>query len=439
MLGGWLLVRALARTGVLAPFAVGPRAGGGSLYAHQRRVWCAPCRSRRAGRPGPGRSTSAAGAGGTAAASAWALRGVDLRLEPGERVLLLGPSGAGKSTLLAALAGLLDAGTAVSRRGRCTSTARRRAGAGAAGLVMQDPESALVMARAGDDVAFGLENRAVPPAEIWARVDEALAAVGFPYGRDARPRHSRAASSSGSRWPASSRCGRGCCCSTSRPRTSTRPVRRWSGPCCAGARQHRCDGGARGASRGEVVDLVDRAVVLEPGGGVVADGTPDEVFGRHGDSLAAAASGCRAVVPSYVGGRPRRPRTRPGDAPGVGFRYPGAGRDSLVPTDAEVRAGEALALTGPNGAGKSTLALLLAGLLPPTAGDGAPPPPDLGPSREPARPRGGGPATWCARSARCSRTRSTSSSPRSVRDELAVGPRRAGMDATAGAAGGSTS
>ena len=40
------------------------------------------------------------------------------------------------------------------------------------------------MARAGDDVAFGLENRGVPAGEIWPRVDEALRRVGFPYGRD---------------------------------------------------------------------------------------------------------------------------------------------------------------------------------------------------------------------------------------------------------------
>src|SRR3712207_2853861 len=53
-------------------------------------------------------------------------------------------------------------------------------------MLAQDPDSQLVMTRAGDDVAFGLENAGLPPEEIWPRVDEALTAVGFPYGR-ARP------------------------------------------------------------------------------------------------------------------------------------------------------------------------------------------------------------------------------------------------------------
>jgi ABC-type multidrug transport system ATPase subunit len=57
---------------------------------------------------------------------AWALRGVDLRLEPGERVLLLGPSGAGKSTLLTALAGLLDASSGGEQEGTLTLDGRPR-------------------------------------------------------------------------------------------------------------------------------------------------------------------------------------------------------------------------------------------------------------------------------------------------------------------------
>ncbi|GAB4005278.1 hypothetical protein GCM10029992_52710 [Glycomyces albus] len=59
------------------------------------------------------------------------------------------------------------------------------------------------MARSGDDVAFGLENQAVPAEEIWPRVREALAAVGFPT-RSPTPRtRSPAASSSAWPWPGS--------------------------------------------------------------------------------------------------------------------------------------------------------------------------------------------------------------------------------------------
>jgi energy-coupling factor transport system ATP-binding protein len=47
------------------------------------------------------------------------------------------------------------------------------------GLVLQDPSAQLVMERVEDDVAFGLENRAWPPAEMRERVPEVLGVVGL--------------------------------------------------------------------------------------------------------------------------------------------------------------------------------------------------------------------------------------------------------------------
>ncbi|WP_433529470.1 ABC transporter ATP-binding protein [Micromonospora sp. CA-263727] len=292
---------------------------------------------------------------------AWAVRGVDLRVARGERVLLLGPSGAGKSTLLAALAGLLpeDSGEqegTVEVDGRPPAEARERVG-----IVFQDPQSQLVMARSGDDVAFGLENRGVPAGEIWPRVDEALHRVGFPYHRD-RP----TAALSGGEQQRLALAGvlalRPGLLLLDEPTANLDP---------AGAALVRA-AVARAVDAdttlilvehriAEALPLVDRVVVLEPGGGIRADGPPESVFATHGDALVAEGV--------WVPGREAPPRRATTPAGEILLTADRLGRPPrLATTNLAVRAGEALAVLGPNGVGKSTLALLLGGLLQPGTG-----------------------------------------------------------------------
>ncbi|MDX6593394.1 MAG: energy-coupling factor transport system ATP-binding protein [Gaiellales bacterium] len=112
------------------------------------------------------------------------LNDVSLHVEEGEFVLVLGESGSGKSTLLRAALGLVPhfhGGTLHGRvvtEGLDTREHRPAHIAARAGLVFQDPESQLVMRRAGAEVAFGLENLGCPPSEILTRAEEALVATG---------------------------------------------------------------------------------------------------------------------------------------------------------------------------------------------------------------------------------------------------------------------
>ena len=91
------------------------------------------------------------------------LRGIDLRIDHGERVALMGRNGAGKSTLLRALAGLVE-----PVRGKLKLS-------GDAALLTQSPSDYLVRERVGDEL----------PGDAGAA---ALRVVGLEHAVDADPR-----------------------------------------------------------------------------------------------------------------------------------------------------------------------------------------------------------------------------------------------------------
>ncbi|QDY75306.1 ABC transporter ATP-binding protein [Streptomyces qinzhouensis] len=318
------------------------------------------------------------------------LRDVDVTVEEGELCLVTGLTGVGKSTLLGAVNGLVPHFTGGTLHGRVVVDGRDTAHhpprelADVVGVVGQDPLDGFVTDTVEEELAYAMEQLAVPPAVMRKRVEETLDLLGL-----ADLRHRPLYQLSGGQ---QQRVAIGSVL-TAHPRvlvldepTSALDPTAAEEVLAAVTRlvhdlgvtvlvaEHRLE---------RVVQYADRVLHL-PGDGRVVSGPPAEVFRDSGvappvvdlgrvagwsplplsirDARRAAAplrAGLADVVPPPA--RPVTPAHGPTVLTARGVTVKHRGVPAVREVGLELRAGEVTALMGRNGSGKSSLLWALQG------------------------------------------------------------------------------
>ncbi|WP_414683121.1 ABC transporter ATP-binding protein [Microbacterium sp. UBA837] len=338
---------------------------------------------------------------------------VSFEVSRGDVVLLLGPSGSGKSTLSLAMNGLIPHAVPAALTGRVEVAGMDAATHSVAqlstqvGIVFQDPDAQLVTGTLLDEVAFGPENLRLPAADVLARAESSLRRVGLWERRSENPDRL----SGGGRQRLAIACALAMgspLLVLDEPTANLDPrgiddVYAALGELAASGDkgivliEHNLDAAA---------PFVNRVVVLDAAGVVIADGAVDEILrGRAAelhdlgvwlptstlaalrlreagyrfdplpispDELRAALDRQPAPAATREAGAGAATETRM-SASGTRIEVRGLTlrrkkTEVLTDVSLEVRDGDFLAIVGANGAGKTTLIQALAGVLTPPRG-----------------------------------------------------------------------
>jgi energy-coupling factor transport system ATP-binding protein len=306
-----------------------------------------------------------------------ALDDIRLDISEGEFVAVTGPSGCGKSTLAMAIGGYiphvlegrLDGSVEVN--GRRTGETNLAELSTLVGIVQQDPESQLCTLNVDDEVAFGPENLALPPAEIRERVRDSLAMVNATYlqGRDIyelsggekqrvaiasilamQPRVLILDEPTSNLDPTS----------TAEVLSAIARLRQTSGLTII-VIEHKLD---------RVMPLADRLLIMDRGR-IVMDGRPEEVLRQYREQIKEmgirlpAAPGSRWGC-AHSGRQASAECVETAKAEGLRFAY--NGREVLHDISFRSCGGEIVGIIGPNGSGKTTFLAHLLGIHKPSHG-----------------------------------------------------------------------
>jgi energy-coupling factor transport system ATP-binding protein len=266
---------------------------------------------------------------------------LSLTIYEGEKVLLLGPSGCGKSTLLQVLSGLIPHSVDVPMK------AERLQLPANWGYVFQDPDAQFCMPFADEEIAFALENIGVPRSEMHHRIQTLLEKVGLLI----EPHTDIHTLSGGMKQrlalasvlalepdvlfldePTAMIDEEG-------TKEIWQTVKRIAEAKTVIIVEHKID---------HVLDFVDRIVLFNDDGEIIADDEAQTVFANYKDVIASQ---------EYVAKR-QRWKTESGGEKIIYLRQFQGYRSNEVKIrveEATVHAGEWIAVTGKNGAGKSTL------------------------------------------------------------------------------------